>query len=121
MIDFICNQCFKKSKAETMEEVIKHEKICVSCINENRKKSIKKYKKIEKEKQCEVCGAFFMSRNCRACSDECRKKLNEKTRFYKNLEKANNEIRITKIRVYGQGKYEQVNFIGDIINKMGAK
>ena len=120
MVEFYCKECGNKKNYESIEEIIKHKKICIECIfrlekeaNEKRRKNIKR-KIVKKDAICKVCGKTFSSYQATTCSIECRKKLCEKTSFYNNLKVVNREINITKTRVYGQGKYEKINFIGDI-------
>jgi hypothetical protein len=128
-IKFKCKKCGKITE-NTMTSIIAREKKCYDCyIEENdlllKKKEAEKKLKIKRKEAllktviCEYCNApFKTSSSAKYCSSECRgnglKTKREKTRFYNNLDRVNKEINITKIRVYGQGRYEHINFFKDI-------
>ena len=121
MVEFYCKECGKRRSYESINEIMKHKKICFECRFEKEKEAIKRRAKNAKKtilankiSICEICGKEFLSKTARTCSTECRTKLCEKTSFYNNLKVANRDIRISEIRVYGQGRYEKVNFIGDV-------
>lgn len=122
---YICNKCgsegvcYAKSIEEFMETVSEREKLCLDCIEKNiEEKKAKERKSTNRKskdevnpqlKECGHCQKEFMSAGDSFCSDRCRRKNREKKLFYGALQKANNEVEISKVRVYGQGRTEYIS------------
>ena len=124
-----CLSCVDKKREKTIEaSEKKDEKKRISLIAARRKaresKAGKKKNRSEEYHMpanfiCEACDAlveskrgYIKNRNGdgrKLLCGECKKKEIESRRFYGGLSEANREINLTKIRVFGQGKYEHVN------------
>lgn len=74
---------------------------CAQKREQEKKEAQKAAAKIHRAK-CEYClGIFDQKGKEKYCSDECRKKGREKSKFYKDLKLANDAVALSKVRVYG--------------------
>lgn len=109
----LCKECFyNMNEASLNAENAKDDAFRKKKNKDRYKKRIMKKKKEVSKVNCEVCGERCHNKtnaSVQVCSDKCKKKYNETKRFYKRLSRANNEIDIAKVRVYGQGRYEQIH------------
>jgi len=116
---YICAKCGERGYAQKnnfMSIVIARDKMCSPCIDKKNlakasatRKATREKNKIKNAKRiCEVCNETFTASiisKARACSPKCRGKLQEKSHFYKGLQKATREADMTKVHLFGQGKY----------------
>ena len=88
--------------------VSSRDNVCLECINKRDKARSIEFKKGKSKKKslvCVVCSKTFTAVTAKTCSKECREAYKEKRAFYRNMEKANREVRASNVHVFGQGKY----------------
>ena len=110
---YICKQCNQEAEAQSIEQVIKANKICHQCLDKNHKERARLYnsnhktKKKEKEKICPVCKNKFLTLQAKYCSKECRTTGMRLTIIDNNLKKIQSLKDTMETKVYNFGDYQQ--------------